>query len=209
MERYILDTNLFFNMEEGLNMGDKTEDVVINMTKAAKSLKKTQQGAFYMPPRIVEEFLGFFENRQQPFLLDFLANTTVQSPDASKLSVSGNVFYQLIEDIRGRSYRGLRIGEEEIQKAAVLMQGKAGLSKKDFEMTIGDVVKKYRERYRQATRAGFLDSLADLEIIMLAKELDAAVVSTDEGVLYWGRVFGVKEIPASVFGAKMHPHHQE
>jgi predicted DNA-binding protein (UPF0278 family) len=85
------------------------------------------------------------------------------------------------------------------------MQGKAGLSKKEFEMTIGEVVKKYRERYRQATRTGFLDSLADLDSILLAKELNGILVSTDEGVLDWGRVFGVKEMPASVFGAKMRP----
>ena len=80
------------------------------------------------------------------------------------------------------------------------MQGKTDLSKKDFEISIGEVVKKFRDRYRQATRFGFLDSLADLDIIMLSQELEGTLVSTDEGVLHWGRVFGVKEMPASVFG---------
>jgi predicted DNA-binding protein (UPF0278 family) len=45
-----------------------------------------------------------------------------------------------------------------------------------------------------------LDSLGDLDIIMLAKELDGTVVSTDEGVMTWARKFGVKEISPSSFG---------
>lgn len=209
MDSYILDTNLFFNMEEGMELGAKTEEVVMTLTKAAKRLKETGQGMFYLGPRVVEEFLSFFEDKEQPFLREFLASVTIQSPDVGKAAFPAQVFYRLVDDIRGRSYRGLRIGEEEIHKAGTLMQGKAGLSKKEFEMTIGEVVKKYRERYRQATRTGFLDSLADLDSILLAKELNGILVSTDEGVLDWGRVFGVKEMPASVFGAKMRPLLQE
>lgn len=203
MDKYILDTNLFFNMEEGIGLGEKTEEVVRRLTDAAKQLKKNQQGQFYTVPRIVEEFLSFFEDREQPFLKDFLAAVTIQSPDISQITISAPVFYKLIDDIRGRSYRGLRAGEEEIHDAGLMMQGKAGLSKKDFEITIGSVVKKFRDRYRQATRVGFLDSLADLDLIMLAREVDGMIVTTDEGVLHWGRVFGVKEMPASAFGAKM------
>lgn len=209
MESYILDTNLFFNMEEGIGLGDKTEEVVISVTKAAKELKKNKQALFYMTPRIVDEFLSFFENKEQTFIQDLLGAVLIKSPDIGGLTFPAEIFYKLIDDIRGRSYRGLRVGEEEIQKAGVTMQGKAGISKKEFEMTIGEVVKKFRERYRQATRNGFLDSLADLDIIMLAKELNGTLVSTDEGVLYWGRVFGVTEMPASVFGARIRLHHQE
>ena len=203
MESYILDTNIFFNMEEGLNLGEKTEDVVTYLTKTANELKKDKRALFYMPPRIVEEFLSFFEDKEQPFLKTFLGSIHIQSPNLSSLSYSATVFYELIEDIRERSYRGLRIGEEEIEKAAILMQGKKDLSKKDFQISIGQVVKKFRERYRQATRVGFLDSVGDLDIIMLAKEIDGVLVSTDMGLLSWGRKFGVKEMPAAVFGAKM------
>ena len=199
MEKYVLDANLFFNMEAGLGLGDKTEAVIKNLTAIVKKLKTSKKAEFFLPPRIVTEFLSFFEEKEQPFLKDFLSAVTVKSPDVGEISFPAQVFYGLVGDIRERSYRGLNIGEEEIEKAGRLMQGKEGLSTKDFQIKIGGVIKKFRERYRQATRRGFLDSLADLDLIVLTKNLDACLVSTDEGVIYWGRMFGVKEMPAGAW----------
>lgn len=204
MDNYILDTNLFFNMESGMGMGGKTELVTKNFTEAAKKMKKAIPTArFYMPPRIMDEYLSFFENREQPFIKDFFNQITIKSPDVNKIQIGGAVFYRLIEDIRERSYRGLRIGEEEIVKAAKNMAGTGDLVKKDFEIKSGAAIKSFRDRYRQATRFGFIDSLADLDLIVLALEVEGYLVSTDEGVIKWGRVFGIKELPAGVFGAKL------
>jgi RNA ligase partner protein len=203
MDIYILDTNLFFNMEAGLNLGKKTEEVMQNITVVAKKLKESKSGSFLMPPRIVDEVLSFFENKEQPFLKDLLASITIQSPSFNEMSVPASVVYQLVEDIRNRSYRGMTVAEEEIQNAGKEMMGKPELSKMEFQQTVGKAIKGFRERYRQATRFGFLDSLADLDLIMLSKETNGHIVSTDEGVIKWGRVFGIKEMPAHVFGTKM------
>jgi predicted DNA-binding protein (UPF0278 family) len=97
----------------------------------------------------------------------------------------------------------MTVAEEEIQNAGKEMMGKPELSKMEFQQTVGKAIKGFRERYRQATRFGFLDSLADLDLIMLSKETNGHIVSTDEGVIKWGRVFGIKEMPAHVFGTKM------
>lgn len=183
-------------------MGDKTEEVIINMTQTI--IKANKKGAgFFMPPRIVDEFLSFFENKEQSFLKKYLSTVTIKSPDVRKTNLGGEVFYRLIEDIRRRSYRGLAVAEEEIIRAGRLMMGKVGLNKVEFEKTIGSVVKTFRDRYRQATRFGFLDSLADLDLIMLACDLNGFLVSSDVGVIKWGRVFGVKEMPVSVFAARL------
>lgn len=198
-------------MEAGINLGKKTEEVVVNLTRVAQILKKTGKGELFSPPRAVEEFLSFFDNKEQDFLKEYLASLTIKSPETDKINIPASVFYRLIDDIRTRSYRGLNIGEEEIVKAGKTMMGGQDLEKKEFEIKIGSVVKAFRDRYRQATRTGFLDSLADLDLILLAKETGGFLVSTDEGVVRWGRVFGVKEMPAPVFGTKMAPllHHQE
>lgn len=201
MDRYILDTNLFFNMEGGLGLGEKTEAVTKNFTQAAKKLHQEKNAEFFMPPKIVDEYLSFFEDKNQSFIKEFLNQITIKSPDIGQVQIAGAVFYRLIESIRERSLRGLRIGEEEIFKASKSMMGEKELSKKDFEIKTGQTVKSFRERYRQATRFGFIDSLADLDLIILAKEVDGYLVSTDEGVIKWGREFGVKELPAGVFGS--------
>ena len=203
MNNYILDTNLFFNMENGMGLGGKTEEVTKKFTEAAKKMRQNKMAEFFMPPRIVDEYLSFFENKDQPFIKEFLNQITIKSPDINLVQVSGAVFYRLIDDIRERSYRGLRIGEEEIVKSARLIAGERELTKKDFEIKSGQTVKSFRDRYRQATRFGFIDSLADLDLIILAKEIDGYLVSSDEGVIKWGRVFGVKELPSGVFGAKL------
>lgn len=203
MDRYVLDTNLFFNMEPGLGLGKKTEEVVMATTLGIKKLKEKAMAEFYMPPAIVDELLSFFENQEQSFIKEFLAQLTVKSPEVSKVDFSAAVFYKLVADIRERSYKGLTISEEELKRAAQSFVGQPKLDKKDFEIKIGEYVKNLRERYRNATRAGFLDSVADLDLIVLAKELDAYLVSTDEGVVRWGRSFGVKELEASLLGKKL------
>jgi uncharacterized protein len=203
MDTYILDTNLFFNMEAGLNLGQKTEEVVKNLTTAAKKLQESKEATFLLPPRVVDEFLSFFEDKEQPFLKEFLAVVSIQSPSFNEMTVPASVVYQLVEDIRNRSYRGMTVAEEEIQNAGREMMGKPDLSKMEFQQTVGKAVKGFRDRYRQATRFGFLDSLADLDLIMLAKETSGNLVTTDEGVVKWGRVFGIKEMSARVFGTKM------
>jgi RNA ligase partner protein len=199
---FILDTNLFFNMEAALGMGEKTEDVIKAMTECIKKHKQLGH-TFYMPPRIVDELLSFFEDPKQGFLQQFLAEVVIKSPELQDIQIGANVFYKLVNDIRGRSYRGMDIGEESIKKGAELFIGKEHMERKAFEMTVGPTVKAFRERYRNATRTGFLDSLADLDLIMLAKEVNGIVISADEGVLKWGRIFGVKEMPAHVFGELM------
>lgn len=206
MQSYILDTNLFFNMQAGLNFGDTTEKVIEKMTLCGKQAK------LYMPPRIVEEFLSFFpacrqagENKEQDIIKKLFAVITVKSPTIDSFQFPASVFYTLVDDIRNRSYRGLRTGEEEIEQAAQSLMNAGALSKIEFQKRVGVQIKGFRDRYRQATRVGFLDSIADLDIIVLAKEIDGTVVSTDEGLLKWSRLFGVREMSPSVFG---HLHHQ-
>jgi len=201
MEKYILDANLFFNMGAGLGLGNKTDEVMKNLTSYAKKLKGTVE--FYMPPRVIDEFLSFFEDKNQLIIKNLLASLIIKSPDVGKANVPTQIFYQLVDDIRQRSGRGLNIGEEEIIKAGQLMLTKKELNKKQFQIEIGSVVKGFRDRYRHATRFGFLDSLADLDLIILAKEIDGFLISSDEGVVYWGRVFGIKEMPPALLRKRL------
>ncbi|NTU73278.1 RNA ligase partner protein [Candidatus Roizmanbacteria bacterium] len=203
MNTYVLDTNLFFNMEAGFDMGEKTESVIVNLTRIIKSLQGRQQDVFLMPPKIVDELLSFFDDENQSFLKEFLAHITVKSPDLYAMQIPAILLAQYIDESRTRNYRGQTICEEEMLNVGRQMVGIESLDKKGFEMKVGPVVRHFRDRYRQATRFGFVDSVADLELILLAKEQEAFLISTDEGVLKWGKILGVKEMSAAVFGKKI------
>ena len=98
------------------------------------------------------------------------------------------------QEMRHRSYRGLQVAEEEVQSAGKTMLEHKELSHVEFQKTIGEHTSKLRDRYRQATRFRFLDSIADLDLLMLAKELNGLIVTSDEGVTRWARIFGIKEV---------------
>jgi len=202
MEKFILDTNVFFNIEAGFNLGKNTNETMSCFIYYAKKLMKKVE--FYMPPLIVDEFLSFFKDKNQPIIKETLSFIKVKTPEKNKIKFSAPVFYSLINDVRKRSYQGLNLGEELIKKTGLLfLEIEKKLNKKEFEIQIGSLIKNFRERYRQITRFGFLDSVADLDLIVLTKENDGYLVSADEGVITWGRVFGVKEMPPRIFRAKL------
>jgi uncharacterized protein len=203
MESFILDTNLFFNIGAGLGMGKNTIEIVKKLTEIIKKLKTNKKADFYMPPKIVDEFLSFFDDKNNEVIKIFLSSINIKSPNQGAIDFSSQIFYRLIEDIRDRSYRGLNIAEEEIIKAVEANLNKKFESKKDFQITIGKSIKSFRDRYRNATRTGFLDSVADLDLIVLSKEINGFLVTSDEGVLSWGRGFGIKEMPSSIFRKRL------
>jgi len=64
---------------------------------------------------------------------------------------------------------------------------------------VGEVIRSLREKYREALRQGILDSKEDLEVLLLAYELDAILVSADQGVRNWAKKLGVKLINPEYF----------
>ena len=202
MQNFILDTNFFFNLEIKSGFGKNATEIITNFTHVAKEARKQKKAEFYMPPRIVDEFLTFV-TKEELYVQDFLNVITIKSPAINHIQFPAAIFYQLVDETRDRSYKGLRIAEEQVDAAAKKMQGATDLSHIEYQKTVGEIVTKLRERYRQATRFNFLDSVADLDLITLAKELDGTVISSDEGVLRWGRLFGVKEMPADLFRSSL------
>lgn len=193
MDKFIIDTNFFFNLQIKTGFGESPKEVISGFTLLARELKTAKKAEFFMPPRVLDELYTFIPP-DDAVVQELLTVVTIKSPDISKVNFASSVFYKLIEDIRERSYRGMKVAEEIIDQAASAMVGKNELSKVDYQKAVGEHLARLRDRYRQATRVKFLDSVADLDLIVLARELDGTLVSADEGVLLWGREFGVREI---------------
>lgn len=187
-----------------MGLGDKTEIIIKGLTKIFQ--KNATSIKVFISPTIKEEIESFFEDPTQTFLQEFFSSVTIKSPNLSEIMISSTVMASFIDECRTRAYRGMNVAEEGITRAATEFMGKETLPRKEFQIAVGTIVKSFRERYRNATRTNFIDSNADFDIIMLAREQDAYLVTTDEGVIRWGRQFGVKEMTSVVFGKKMQEH---
>lgn len=105
----------------------------------------------------------------------------VKSPRKYELQIPAFLLYEFIEDLRKRINKGLRVAEEAVR----LSSGK----------NPGEVINTLRRKYREALREGILDSREDLELILLALELDGIILSADRGVLLMADKLGIRYVP--------------
>jgi hypothetical protein len=57
-----------------------------------------------------------------------------------------------------------------------------------------ETITNLRKKYRSALREGIIDSTEDVDLILLAKELDAILVTADTGILTWADKLGIRFI---------------
>ena len=69
MDKYVIDTNLLFNMEGNMGLGEKTEVIVKSLTRVFQKIAANVK--IYMPPSIKAEIESFFYDPGQTFLQDF------------------------------------------------------------------------------------------------------------------------------------------
>jgi RNA ligase partner protein len=196
MQQFVIDTNFFINLQRPLSLGAGKEEVLSNFFSTTYPLIKEQKILLLTTPNGLAELLGFFEENS-PEQKKIKQLFTVASPHITGSSVNAHLVFELVEEIGKRLYRGLRAAEEPIK--TLLSQGVDAKNNELAEKHIGTL----RDKYRRLTREGFLDSTTDLELIFLAREKDAILVTSDQGVLTWGRKFGCKELLPEDFADKI------
>ena len=196
---FCLDTNILFSFQKGINLGNSPGAVADLLIKVGQGKK----ARFLMPPRIVEEIYYLVDTSTKPKIDEFLAQVTVQSPTIHNQTIGVQILYDFVNESRVRTQQGLHIADEIIVQTAQSYLQKQEMAKIDFQKSLQPIKENLRLRYRNATRTGFIDSLADLDLLFLAKESEASLISADEGVVLWGRKMGVKEMGLPVFGETM------
>jgi RNA ligase partner protein len=144
-------------------------------------LMEHSNAEFFMP-------LSTYEELQKMLKLDNLAPkfelvVRLRNPKKFALQIPAQFLFEFIKDLRARINKGLRVAEEHVRNA--------GGKEKE---SLGEVIRSLREKYREALRQGFLDSKEDVDVILLAYELDAILVSADEGIRNWAKELGIKLI---------------
>jgi len=93
--------------------------------------------------------------------------------------------------------RGRRLAEEYILESSAMTAKLEDKSK--IEEEVGSLISKFRDKYRAVMRQGILDSAPDLDVLLLAKELEAGVVSSDTGIRKWSERLGLRFVEAAKF----------
>jgi RNA ligase partner protein len=190
MDAYVLDTTAVTEARLRRRLGVETlEGVVERLTPILREARLLVGARFYMTPATWSELrrLLIGNNVGLDHIHELGAWITVKPPDKLSVRLPATVFSEYVADVRRRLYKGLRVAEAAVRRAARECPGGG-------EECVGELIRGLRDRYREATRKGLVDSVEDLDTILLALEMRAVVVSSDEGIIRLASRLGVVTI---------------
>lgn len=173
-DRLVLDTSLFVNPEVRNDFGDSPTEAIKGFLAIAEQIPSLE---FYMPSSIFNELMNFVDRRKVPGRM--LAIINQKSPSKHELNCPAVFLYEIIEDIRERVNKGLRIAEKAVRGAGAAEDER-------------QIIQNMRKSYREALREGIIDSKEDVDLILLAKELNALLVTVDHGAIKWAEKLGIR-----------------
>ncbi len=179
----ILDTSIFVNPDSRTYFGSTPKDAFSNFLD---QLSHKKQITCYIPPSVYEELAKFIDKLPPP-QKTILINK--KPPSSYQTPVPAMLVYEFIEEMRIRINKGLRIAEKYTCKG---LTSPIPTKKERNE----DLIKKLREEYRTALREGVIDSKEDFDLVLLAKELNAYLATSDLGLVKWAQKLGITCINA-------------
>ena len=204
-QRFVLDTSLFIT-EEIRRDDESLEAAVLRLLDLVSTARLELNISCYVPPSIHDELGTMLRERDVDDAVFSRLDTWVvrKSPDRYGVTIPANVVYNFIDEMSDRVDRGLRVSEEAIREVEQLDPDKLTRDSDDGEreayMTEADrVLSNLRDKYRRALRQGVLDSREDFDLLILARELDAGVVTEDRGIISWADEFGLRYVRGGQF----------
>lgn len=204
-QRFVLDTTAFTDtqLREEFGKGELATTANFLIDLIAESRIKLNMSC-HMPPITYKEFIDYMTRYECPGSILVKTETWIvkKSPNRYDTKIPSEIFYEYVHDMRERMNKGMRISENAIWEAAVESMVRIAREEKkaDIELeVIGNAIKDFRKRYRAALRKGTLDSAPDLDVLLLAKELNAGVVAADEGIKVWAERLGLRFLSAKSF----------
>lgn len=185
-ERFVIDTSVFMSnqIRDNESMGSAIGRLLDQIESAEEDGLEV-----YMPSSTMEEFEEIIENSEvDQEKAEMLNNIITRKPPARyEVMIPGEMLYKFVEDMRERVNKGLRISEKAVRTDIDEVEEPEDeyITKKDT------IVSDLRKDYKRALRKDIVDSKEDLDILLLARELDAGVVTEDRGIIEWSEDLGV------------------
>ena len=197
-QRFVLDTSLFIT-EEIRRDDESLEDAVLRVLDLIAHARLNLGISCYVPPTIHDELTTMLEARGVDDEVYSKLNTWVvrKHPDRYDVSIPANVVDSFVDEMSDRVDRGLRVSEDAVRRAEET-DGQP-LEDHEYKTEIDAIISDLREKYRRAMRTGVLDSREDFDLLILARELEAGVVTEDTGIIAWTEDFGLRYIRGREF----------
>ena len=201
-QRFVLDTTAFSDAKLISRLGGNIATAVNRLSELISIGRLRLNISCYMPPSTFSELKTFLlENKCTVRDIDQVEAWVVRkSPDRYSVLLSSQVIYEYVSDVRDRLDQGMTIVRraitESFKRSEKNYNNQEGKELKELEEQLA---KTYQDKYRQKMRRGVLDSLPDIDTLILAKELAAGVVSADKGIKAWTERMGIRFVEASFF----------
>lgn len=200
-QRFVLDTSLFIT--EKIRADDEdVEAAALALLDDIAEARLEYGISCYMPPSIERELVTMLEEREVSDEVYKKLNTWVitKSPAHYEVMIPAGMVYEFIDEMSDRVNRGLRVSEKAVRKAEKRREDKPSEEQADDYLSAVDrVISDLRDEYRDALRQGVLDSREDFDLLILARELDAGVVTEDRGIIKWAEDFGLRYLEGRDF----------
>ncbi|MHC3437612.1 RNA ligase partner protein [Natrialbaceae archaeon A-gly3] len=197
-QRFVLDTSLFIT-EDIRREGESLEEANLRLLELIAQARLHLGISCYMPPTIHDELTTMLDERDVSDEVYSKLNTWVvrKHPDRYDVSIPANVVYSFVDEMSDRVNRGLRVSEEAVRRAETAMD--EPVEDHEYKTEVDAVIADLRQKYRSALRTGVLDSREDFDLLILARELEAGVVTEDRGIIGWTEDFGLRYIRGREF----------
>lgn len=193
---YVLDTSAIGDprLREALEAGSSNEAILL-LAKLISTARINYHLEVYMPPSVYEEARRFLlANNVTPQAFEQLATwITVKPPIRHSINVPATILREIVDIYRSRITRGLKVAEDYVRKAfeLALSSARTEEGREALVEKLGSLIRGLRERYREVTRHGVVDSVEDVDAVLLAYEMKGVLVTNDEGVKRLAETLGV------------------
>jgi hypothetical protein len=204
-QRFVLDTTAItdagLRIKEGYESVCESAQEILNLIALARL--KLDISCYIPYPSVYGELISFLRRNQCSEEVFTKLDTWLvkKTPNRYEVKIPAAIFYEYIMVVRQKMNKGRRLAEEYIWESSAITSKLLSESEKnaDVESEIGNLISKFRDKFRTTMRQGILDSAPDLDVLLLAKELEAGVVSSDAGIRRWSERLGLRFVEASKF----------
>jgi RNA ligase partner protein len=199
-QRFVLDTSVFLTPEIRREDED-LEAACIHLLELIADAKLALNISCYMPPSIDDELTAMLRDRDLADEIFEKLDTWViiKSPARYEVEIPAHVVYEFVDEMSTRVNSGLRVAEKAVRKAEESKD--QPVDDHDHMSEVDRVISELRDEYRDELRQGVLDSREDFDLLVLAREMGAGVVTEDQGIISWADDFGLRHLQGRNFPA--------